>query len=45
MKTRPEKMCPDDDEYDGEIDVIDYLFFAPNRCYMTYIVTMEDGKH
>ena len=45
MKTRTEKMCPDDDEYDGEIDVIDYLFFAPNRCYMTYIVTMEDGKH
>lgn len=45
MKTRSEKGCPDDDEYDERIDVIDYLFYAPNRCYITYVITMEDGKH
>lgn len=45
MKTRTKKMCPDDDEYDREIEVVDYLFFAPNRCYITYVVTIEDGKH
>ncbi len=42
IKTQYKKQCPNDSEYD-EVEVTEYLQYAPNKCYITY--TPGNEKH